>query len=180
MSGQEDRALVARVVGYADERAFDILYRRHTPALYLLALRRTGGRQADAEDLVHDAWIRAVERLGGFEWRSALRTWIAGILVNRFRETLRQGQSVDAPASEELQVEDIRLSGAIDRIDLERAIGALPPGYRAVLILHDIEGHTHEEIGRLLTIAPGTSKSQLSRARRELRLALRNGKAGQP
>jgi RNA polymerase sigma-70 factor (ECF subfamily) len=157
-----------------DARSFDVLYDRHTPRLYRLALRLTGGAEDTAMDLVHDTWVRAAQKLGQFEWRAQLSTWLCGILVNRHRESLRAVQlEVAPPAGEDWAgADDRRLTGAVDRVALEHAIAGLPPGFRSVLVLHDIEGYTHEEIGSLLAIEPGTSKSQLSRARSQLRRAL--------
>jgi RNA polymerase sigma-70 factor (ECF subfamily) len=167
----DDRRLVARVITHRDERAFGALYDRHTTYLYRLALRLTGGDEAEANELVHDAWIRASQRLAGFEWRAQFRTWLAGFVINVARE--RTGDASDDVGLDTLAVDDdVPLPGGVERIDLERALSALAPGFRQVLVLHDIEGYTHEEIGRLLGIEPGTSKSQLSRARAAMRRLL--------
>jgi RNA polymerase sigma-70 factor, ECF subfamily len=162
------------VVERGDERAFGTLYQRYTPALYALAFRLTGRDQPEAEEIVHDAWVRAVERLGSFEGRSTLRVWLSGFVVNRWRELARAGARDAGPPIEDLSlgVEDGALRGTFERIELERVIAALPAGYRQVFVLHDVEGYSHDEIAGLLDIAAGTSKSQLSRARRELRRAL--------
>jgi RNA polymerase sigma-70 factor (ECF subfamily) len=171
-----DRELAERVAAGGDGGAFHLLYGRHTPALYATAVRLT--REAsDAEDAVHDVWVRAVDALPRFEWRSSLRTWLTGILLNRLRELDRQARDVRALdeaslADASLGDEPTPLPGGVDPLDLEAAIAALPPGYRRVLVLHDLEGFTHEDIAGLLDIDPGTSKSQLARARRRLRLAL--------
>jgi RNA polymerase sigma-70 factor (ECF subfamily) len=167
-----DRALVERVIADREEGSFRTLYARHTPALYAMAMRLTS-EAADAEDAVHDAWLRAVEALPRFEWRSTLRTWLTSILLNRIRELDRQERHVlpvdDYAAASEPMVE---LPGGVDPIDLEAAIRALPPGYRRVLLLHDAEGFTHDDIAALLGVTSGTSKSQLAHARRRLRRAL--------
>ncbi|MGH8721729.1 MAG: RNA polymerase sigma factor [Burkholderiales bacterium] len=174
MTETDDRALVNAALARGDEGAFSALYARHTPALYGLALRLTGGDHADAQDVVHDAWVRAVERLGEFEWRSALRTWLSGFVVRRWRELARARRReasvplADAPVG----VDDRKLQGTFDRVLLEQAVAGLAPGYREVLVLHDVHGYTHEEIGALLGIEAGTSKSQLARARSALRAAL--------
>ncbi len=103
-----------------------------------------------------------------------MRVWLSGFVVNRWREVARAGARDAGPPIENLSlsIEDVALRGVFDRIDLERVIAALPPGYRQIFVLHDIEGYTHQEIAGLLDIAAGTSKSQLSCARRELRRAL--------
>ena len=169
----EDRDLAAAVARSGDEAAFRALYRRHTPALYRLALRLGGGDEPWAEELVQRSWIRAVEGLGAFGWRSALSTWLGGIAINCARELWREGRGRDEALDEEpVPVDRASPAGPEDRIDLERAIERLPQGYRQVFVLHDVEGYTHEEIGSLLGIEAGTSKSQLSHARKRLRSAL--------
>ena len=172
---REDRDLAAAVVRSGDEAAFRALYRRHTPALYRLALRLGGGDEPWAEELVQRSWIRAVEGLGSFGWRSALSTWLGGIAINCAREIWRESRRPDEALDEEPNRAPAArgsTAGPEDRIDLERAIQRLPHGYRQVFVLHDVEGYTHEEIGGLLGIEAGTSKSQLSHARRRLRSAL--------
>ena len=186
MTEADDRRLVDAVARRGDPRAFRTLYERHTPAMYGLALRLAAGAEADAEDVVHDAWIRAVERLDGFEWRSALRSWLCGFVVHRWREIRRargreagDGAEADGRWSAVPSTPDERLVATADRVDLEREVRRLADGYREVLVLHDIHGFTHEEIGALLGIEAGTSKSQLSRARRILRQSL-NASGGAP
>jgi RNA polymerase sigma-70 factor (ECF subfamily) len=164
--------LVARILREGDGRAFDRLYDRHTPALYGLALRLTGGDAAGAEDVVHDGWIRAMERLGRFRWESALRTWLTGFIINGVRERIRQDARELPALDEQVPGDDTALREAVSRVDLERAVAGLPDGFRHVLILHDVEGYTHEEIAAVLGVVPGTSKSQLARARAAVRRAL--------
>jgi RNA polymerase sigma-70 factor (ECF subfamily) len=173
-----DRALVERLVRARDPAAFHALYARHTPMLFAVAFRLTQS-QADAEDAVHDTWVRAVERLRGFEWRSALRTWLTAVLLNRVREEIRAASRTEhVELDDVLAVEPAELPGAVDAIDLERALSAMPLRYREVVLLHDLEGFTHQEIAMLLGIETGTSKSQLSRGRRWLREHLQNTKGG--
>jgi RNA polymerase sigma-70 factor (ECF subfamily) len=164
----EDRRLVTAYLRERGEEAFRALYRRHTPAILRFASRLAGGRAADAEDIVQTAWIRAAERLERFRWDSSLRTWLIGIALNCHRELLRsERRSASADFAEIPAAAPVHRE--IPRIDLERAIAQLPDGYREVLILHDVEGYTHEEIGNLMGIHNGTSKSQLCRARRAVR-----------
>jgi RNA polymerase sigma-70 factor (ECF subfamily) len=168
----DDRSLAEAVAGAGDERAFRELYRRHTPALYQLVLRMLGGATADAEDVVQETWIRAVRQLAKFRWESSLRTWLCAIGLNLARETLRRRARA---RTEEFDERLGLFAPAVkdgERIDLERAIARLPNGYRTVLVLHDVEGYTHEEISRQLEIAVGTSKSQLFDARRAMRSLL--------
>ena len=171
----DDRRLVALFLARRDEGAFRALYRRHTPFLYRLLLRLSGGDSQTAEEGVQETWVRAVERLGEFAWRSQLRTWLAGIAIHWSREDARRRRR---DASVPLDDEALPAPGAsapIDRMDLERAVSELPDGYRAALLLHDVEGFTHEEIAAALGVDEGTSKSQLFRARRSLRLMLQPG-----
>ena len=166
-----DRALVRAVLEERNELAFRMLSRRHTPRLYRFALRLVGGDTRDAEDVVHETWVRAVLGLRTFAWRSAVPTWLAGISVNCARERWRP----ESPALADLPepaADDRQLLGLPDRLDLERAIARLPARARAVLVLHDLEGYTHEEISAMLGVEVGTSKSQLARARERLRRLL--------
>lgn len=165
----DDASLVARYLRGRGEEAFRALYRAHTPALYALALRLTGGDHGEAEDLVQESWVRAVTALRTFHARSALRSWLCGVLVNVRRGRLRADwRIVEAPDVEPI-ADPV---GRDDAIDLERAIAGLPEGARDVYVLHDIHGYTHGEIAGLLGIVEGTSKSQLNRARFLLRSAL--------
>jgi RNA polymerase sigma-70 factor (ECF subfamily) len=177
-------ALLDRLADTGDAHAFDVLYRRFTGQLFSTALRLT--RDPDeAADLVHDTWVRAVESLHGFARRSAFRTWITGILINRHRENerARRRELSRTASAEDREIDDVADPGSagpldatsIDPIDLETAIAALPAGFRQVLVLHDVEGFTHEEIGEALGTVAGTSKSQLARARRRLRELLGEG-----
>lgn len=166
----EDRRLAAAIAGSGDQAAFRALYRRHTPALYRLALRLGGGDEPWAEELVQRAWIRAVEGLAGFQWRAAFRTWLSGIAINCAREGWRERRlSLEISWDPEAHAVAVAAVDPGDRVDLERGIAALPHGCRQVLVLHDVEGFTHEEVAGLLGIEVGTSKSQLSHARRRLR-----------
>jgi len=171
-ASQEDRALVERFLSTREEQAFRLLYRRHAPALFRFATRLAGGRE-DGEDLLQETWIRAAGRLADFRWDSTLRTWLCGIAVNRWREvrrarSRRPALALVAPAAEaDARTAEVPAPDAA--MDLDRAIASLPDGYREVLVLHDVQGYTHEEIARMLEVETGTSKSQLSRARRALR-----------
>jgi RNA polymerase sigma-70 factor (ECF subfamily) len=139
--------------------------------MFALALRQVGGDSSLAEDTVQEAWVRAVERWDAFRGDAARRTWLCGFVVRIAWEHAR-GNDVLSLDDDATSAPDERLSGVFDRVDLERAIARLPAGSRQVLVLHDIEGYTHEEIANALGIVPGTSKSQLARARQSLRASL--------
>jgi len=163
-----DQVLAERIVDGGDESAFRELYRRHTPRLYQFVLRIMGGDELEAEDVVQDTWIRATRNLAGFRWESKFGTWLTGIGLNLCRNRLRSSgrwTDVDLRGS-------VRPARSDSRIDLERAISLLPPGFRTVLVLHDIEGFKHAEIAERLGVSEGTSKSQLWSARRAMRRLL--------
>jgi RNA polymerase sigma-70 factor (ECF subfamily) len=170
-SDDDDRTLVATFLR-GDEAGFRGLYRRHSPSLFALVRRLLGPRQADAEDVLQETWLRAARGLAAFRWESSLRTWLASIAANTCRE--RQRANVREP-TEPLGDHEPATAGAMlgfTDLDVERAVAALPSGYRAAVVLHDVWGLTHEEIGGSLGIDPGTSKSQLHRARRSLKSLL--------
>jgi len=167
-SEDPDRDLVDTFRARRDELAFRALYSRHTPYLFGLARRTVAGTTASAEELVQETWIRAVERVDGFEGRSRFRTWLSGILLNCRREQVRAQErsredalEVDPPAPPPADPQE--------RLDLESALERLPDGYREVVVLHYLYGYPHHEIGSLLGIRTGTSKSQASRGIQKLR-----------
>jgi RNA polymerase sigma-70 factor (ECF subfamily) len=162
-----DRQLAEAVLADGDEGAFRQLYQRHTPRLFQFVMRLLGGVELDAEDVVQETWIRAVKHLDGFRWGSRFSTWLTAIGLNVCRELWRKRNGRDLDWNVDT-VEAPRVASD-ERIDLERAISALPAGRRTVLVLHDLEGLTHEEIGERLGISAGTSKSQLFCARRSMR-----------
>ena len=149
-----------------DPDAFEAVYREHAGRVYALCLRMSGDAQA-ARELLQDVFVRAWEKLATFRGDSAFSSWLHRLAVNvvlmRRRATVRR-------AEDEL-AEDAayRARSPELRIDLEQAIAALPEMARQVLVLFDLEGYQHAEIGRALGIAEGTSKAHLFRARRLLR-----------
>lgn len=158
---EESRRLVEKFLGTRDEPSFRALYRAHTPRMLALALRLTGGNRAEAEDAVQEAWMRSTAALANFQWRSSLSTWLGGFVVNCHRELSRR-------SFEPLDDDAAAIAAPQDSADLELLVRSLPDRCREVLVLHDIEGYTHEEIGRSLGIADGTSKHHLFRARKLL------------
>jgi RNA polymerase sigma-70 factor (ECF subfamily) len=169
----EPGRLIADAQG-GDERAFASLYQAHSGRVYGLALRLTSDPVA-ARELLQDVFVRAWERLGTFRGESAFGSWLHRLTVNLAitarRTEVRRLQRV-GDASELPPDGGAVQSSAGGDPDLERAIASLPAGARTVFVLHDVEGYTHEEIGRATGIAIGTSKAQLFRARRLLREAL--------
>ncbi len=172
-----DQELIAAVLERGDEQAFRALYRRHTPRLLGFVSRLLCGSHREDEDIVQETWIRACENLGQFQWRSAFSTWLLGIGLNVVRDSLRQNRRSRIAAEDLLSDPASPAQDHETRIDLNRAIELLPDEYRMAIVLHDIEGMTHDEIAEQLSIPIGTSKSQLFRARRMIRdrLTERNG-----
>lgn len=156
-----------------DAVAFERLYRRHAARVNALA-RWLLGRD-DVDDEVQDIFIRVWQKLGSFAGASAFSTWLHRVAVNhliRSRKTrrTREARFVEPPEGE---MEVAAVTSRPDlRVAIERAVDDLPGGAREVFVLHDMEGYKHEEIGQLLGIDPGTSRSQLHRARMMLRVAL--------
>lgn len=165
---QNDDLLIDTFLSERSEDAFRHLYRNKTPALYQMALRLTS-QKIDAEELVQKTWIIAIEKLQHFQRKSTLKTWLTGILINLFREHVRQDSRIKKTSDEVVLDFKSEQPNTLDAIDLENAIDTLSPGYKEIVILHDIEGYTHKEIAELLSISDGTSKSQLFQARKILR-----------
>ena len=157
---------------------FEALYRAHVGQVYGLCLRLTG-QAALAEDCTQDCFIAAWRALPGFEGRSQFSTWLHRIAVNAVLTQRRRRRSDPLREAAELDAEALqRPNGAeaADTLDVERALGRLPPGARDVLVLVGIYGHSHEESAAMLGIAVGTSKAQLHRARQLLATQLGIGR----
>lgn len=149
------------------------LYHRYAPRVYAV-VRRFAGDDAQADDWSQEAWIRAFRALPGFRGDAAFSTWLHRVAVNsalqgRRRTNRHDSRETTLPVS----IPGGRPDPAVLRIALERAVARLPEGMRQVLLLHDVEGFTHDEIGEMLGIAAGTSKSQLFKARAKMRDMLR-------
>lgn len=167
---------IVRAAAAGDRRAFETLYRRHADRVYGAVLRLAAFDHARAEDLTQEAFVRAWQKLDGFRFESAFGTWVYRLAVNVALMSIRARNAdpvsiVDDEHLPEMTDPDHPLR-AIERDELERAIAALPPRARAVLVLHDVEGWKHDEIAAELNMAVGSSKAQLHRARGLLRRAL--------
>jgi RNA polymerase sigma-70 factor (ECF subfamily) len=169
----DDSALVRRSVA-GDMGAFEQLYRSHVGRVHGAILRLVGMDRARAEELTQEAFIRAWQKLSSFRFDSAFSTWLYRLGVNTALMALRgrhEEDNVDDATLEYAAGGEVPFCAG-ERGDLERAVSALPPRARAVLVLHDVEGWKHEEIATELGMAVGSSKAQLHRARGLLRRAL--------
>ena len=162
-----------------DAGAFEELYRQHAGRLYNLAFRMAGSAQ-EAEDLLQEVFLHAYRKLGSFRGDSSLGTWLYRLGMNQCLDHLRgrhakmkqATESLDDDAASEPAAPMPATPIAVNRLDLERAIGRLPEGCRAAFLLHDVEGFEHHEVATILGISEGTSKSQVHKARMKLRMYL--------
>ena len=174
-----------------DKDAFSHLYEAHKSRVYGICLRIVR-QPAEAEDCAQEAFLQCYQKLSSFRGDSALSTWLYRLTVNVVLMRLRTGRnapisldtsgSQDEPRESSLlhscPVEDLTLLGTVDRITLHRALRRLPPGYRTIFLLHDVQGKAHSEIARELGCSVGNSKSQLHQARLRLRRFLLRKGAG--
>jgi RNA polymerase sigma-70 factor (ECF subfamily) len=115
--------------------------------------------------------------LAEFQWRASLRTWLSGFVVHLWREKYRRQRFAQSLFAESEAAESMPFAAPdLDAVmDVQAAIRELPDGYRALLVLHDMEGFKHEEIAQMLDISTGTCKSQLHHARKAFREMIREG-----
>lgn len=163
-----------------DAEGFEYLYDSHRKHVYSICLRMLKN-SADAEDLTQQAFLQVFRKIGTFRGESGFSTWLHRVTINAVLNHLRRKKPTEALAEEvdsaaangeasgELGAEDASLLGAVDRLNLERALHKLPSGYRQFFLLHDVIGYKHAEIAGILRCSAGRSKSQLHRARKRLR-----------
>jgi RNA polymerase sigma-70 factor (ECF subfamily) len=170
-----------------DAEAFEVLYNLHKRRVYSLCLRMTANA-AEAEDLTQEAFMQLFRKIATFRGESAFSTWLHRMAVNVVLMQLRKKGLVVVPLEDDIETEeetpkkdfgaqDLALEGSIDRLRLQNAIGKLPPGYRSIFVLHDVEGYEHNEIAEIIGCSIGNSKSQLHKARMKLRELLRTRRA---
>ncbi len=170
-----------------DAEAFETLYDLHRRRVYSLCLRMTANT-AEAEDLTQEAFLQLFRKIGTFRGESAFSTWLHRMAVNVVLMRLRKKglplvpledtvETEEEGPKKELGAPDAVLAGSVDRMELQRAVEALPPGYRSIFVLHDVEGYEHNEIASLVGCSIGNSKSQLHKARMKLRELLKTSRA---
>ncbi len=172
-----------------EEQAFEEIFHQHKRRVYSLCLRMIGNA-AEAEELTQEAFLQVFRKIHTFRGESAFSTWLhrlsANVVLMRLRkktisvtplESGVEGEELDGP-QKEFGAPDLVLTGSIDRMDLERALAQLAPGYRQAFLLHDVQGYQHNEIAAMLGSSVGNSKSQLHKARTRLRKSLRETGSG--
>ena len=167
---------LARAAAAGDSVAFEKLYEQHHRRVYSLCLRMLGN-STHAEDLTQEVFLQVYRKLASFRGDSAFTTWLHRLTVNQvLMHFRRRGVKLEHTSEEgdftnvvETPLQSTRRISMVDRLALEKAISQLPPGYRTVFVLHDVEGYEHNEISGLLEVSIGTSKSQLHKARMRLR-----------
>lgn len=171
--GTDDSVALVALAARGDVSAFERLYQRSAGRVYAVCVRMTGDPQR-ARELAHDAFVRAWERLSTFRGEAAFETWIHRIAVNvvlgAARSERRRENRMVTSTDETADDTDVRFGSAPPdvetRVDLERAIAALPPRAREVFVLHDVEGYRHDEIADRLDLQSSSVRAQLHRARR--------------
>jgi RNA polymerase sigma-70 factor, ECF subfamily len=170
-----------------DAEAFEALYHLHKRRVYSLCLRMTANTAA-AEDLTQEAFLQLFRKIGTFRGESAFSTWLHRMAVNVVLMQLRKKGLPVVPLEDTIETEeeapkkelgapDPGLAGSIDRLQLQRAVDDLPPGYKSIFVLHDVEGYEHNEIAEIVGCSVGNSKSQLHKARLKLRDLLKTSRA---
>jgi RNA polymerase sigma-70 factor, ECF subfamily len=171
---------LAQKAGAGDGDAFEQIYRRHFRRVYALCLRMMSD-PVRAEDMTQEVFVQLFNKIGSFRGESAFTTWLHRMTVNLvlmyFRKASTRSELLTEEGETPIQIvrgtENPESMPVVDRIALERAVQQLPPGYRSVFVLHDVEGYEHDEISKMMGISSGTSKSQLHKARLKLRHLLR-------
>ncbi len=162
-----------RLAGDGDARAIRSLYDRYSPRVYAV-VRRIAGDDDLAQDYAQEAWIRAIRALPTFRGDSRFSTWLHRIAVNAALQALRKAETRskrEGPTPVDVPIAPMHKDSLLQK-RLQKALDGLPEGMRRVIILHDVEGYTHEEIGDVLGVTAGTSKSQLFKARAKMRVML--------
>ncbi len=186
---EDEKDLVRRILG-GDPEAQTRFYRETAPRLYPICVHFLGYQDPEAEDMVQQAFLIAFQKLGGFEFRSSLYTWMAHICVNLCHEKLRARKRVLASLQEDLERLTLPQAGSlaeqkqeeaekrVRRETLRRLIGSMGGKCRKILELRDLEGESYIDISRILRVPPGTVMSQLARCRKALKALWEGGERG--
>jgi RNA polymerase sigma-70 factor (ECF subfamily) len=170
--GRSDEQALVEACRRGEREALHTFYERYRRRVFSLIARIVGAQ--DAEELAQEVFLRAFRGLDKFRGDAQLSTWMYRLAVNAAlshatRAQARQKRDLGEDALMALPAEDAPATDPRLRARLQRALSELPAGYRAVLVLHDVEGLQHEEIAQVLGCRVGTSKSQLHKARAKMR-----------
>ena len=166
-----------------DHDAFSELYLQHKRRVFAICMRMVRDF-ALAEDLTQETFLQVHRKITSFRGDSAFTTWLHRLAVNTVLMHLRKRALTvvsldhlmeDVPeerAGRTFGARDLMQAGVVDRLDIDRAVATMAPGYRSIFLLHDIHGFDHGEIASMLKCTRGNTKSQLHKARRMLRGAL--------
>jgi RNA polymerase sigma factor (sigma-70 family) len=167
-----DSALIRRFLD-GDEAAFRILHGRHAPRLRMTVLRLLGARRDEIDDVEQETWLGACRGMHKFNGTAQFSSWLTTIGIRAACARFTSNGDADSAELETLPAPPTPAAATV--IDMERALARLSDRQRAVVVLHDVEGFTHDEIAQRLAMAPGTSKATLFRARHALRRLLADG-----
>ena len=189
-NGEVPEAEAIRLAQQGDAAAFERLYELHSRRVYSLCLRMVGNT-AEAEDLTQESFLQLFRKIATFRGESAFSTWLHRLAVNVVLMKLRKKSGKETSLEQVTEPDeesgtprrdfgevDVRLSGSIDRVNLQRAVDQLPPGYKSVFVLHDVQGYEHNEIAEIMGCSIGNSKSQLHKARLRIRELLQDAVRG--
>src|SRR3954468_4835064 len=171
----DSEQLIIRRAIDGDEAALRALWTRHAPHIDMVVKRLVGFDQDLAEDIAQEVWIQIFRALPSYRGDSQFSTWAHRIAVNRTLNALRRTKrlaAIESPVEEDTAAVEMDTERSFVAASIESATAKLSPGARAVFVLHDVEGYTHEEIATELGITSGGSKSQLFKARAKLRKLL--------
>jgi RNA polymerase sigma-70 factor, ECF subfamily len=176
---------VIQLAQRGDVGAFELIYRLHCRRVYNLCLRMVRD-PAEAEDLTQEAFMQLFRKIHTFRGESAFSSWLHRLTANTVLMRLRRRKPISASLDQmcagddgddgprnEVGRPDLRLTGIFDRVNLQRAVKQLPEGYRTMFILHDVHGYEHKEVAEIVGCSVGNSKSQLHKARKQIRDFLR-------
>ena len=182
--GELSEADAIRLAQQGNAEAFERIYRLHNRRVYALCLRMVSN-PAEAEDLTQEAFLQLFRKIATFRGESAFTTWLHRLSVNVVLMKLRRKTLAETSLEEETEPDeetggprkdiggpDLLLTGSVDRVHLQRAIAELPPGYKSVFVLHDIQGYEHNEMAQIMNCSIGNSKSQLHKAKMKMRKLL--------
>ena len=179
---REQEAMIVRKVLQGDVNAFEKLETEYQRAVYAIAQRMTGNPE-DAADMTQETFIKAYNSLSSFRGDSKFSVWLYRIANNVCLDFLRSknrrptvslsaedddGEETQLDIADESQSPELLLESSLTRDAVRRGLDSLPPDYKQILLLREIQGLSYEEIAAALGIESGTVKSRIFRARKRL------------